>query len=83
MMVCETHMAFAKKENSKSKHMIELCCTWGNSLDDGVLTFSIDNGGSDLAKIVKLSFNEWEKDLDDIIKFKYVDMFFIVKISNV
>jgi hypothetical protein len=44
----------------------------GNSLDDGILTFSIDNSGSDLAKIVKLSFNDWEKALDGEIKFKYV-----------
>jgi hypothetical protein len=72
MMICEPHTAFAKKEKSKSKYMIELCCTWGNSLDDGILTYSIDNGGSDLAKIVKLSFKAWEKALDNAIQFKYV-----------
>jgi Matrixin len=72
MMVFNTDFAFAKKGDSKSKKNIELCCTWGNSLDDGILTFSIENGGSDLAKIVKLSFNEWEKALDGEIKFKYI-----------
>ncbi|HET7642233.1 MAG TPA: M57 family metalloprotease [Nitrososphaeraceae archaeon] len=72
MVICEPHTAFAKKGNSKSKHLIELCCTWGNSLDDGVLTYSIDNGGSDLAKIVKLSFKAWKKALDNAIQFKYV-----------
>jgi predicted Zn-dependent protease len=49
-----------------------LCCAWGDSLNDGVLTFSIKNGGSDLAKIVKLAINDWEKALDGIIKFKYI-----------
>jgi len=72
MMVCLPHTALAKKGNSKSKSMIELCCTWGNSLDDGVLTYSIDNGGSELAKIVKLSFKAWQKALDNAIQFKYV-----------
>ena len=49
-----TDQAFAKKGDSSSKKKIELCCAWGNALDDGVLTFSIKNGGSGLAKIVKL-----------------------------
>ena len=72
MVVLDSDLAFAKKDDSKSKKMIELCCTWGDSLNDGVLTFSIKNGGSDLAKIVKLAINDWEKALDGIVKFKYI-----------
>ena len=72
MMVFDTDMAFAKKGDSKSKNIIELCCRWGDSLKDGVLTFSIKNGGSDLAKIVKLAINDWEKALDSAVQFKYV-----------
>jgi hypothetical protein len=72
MMVFDSDLAFAKKGDSKSKNIIELCCTWGDSLDEGVLTFSIKNGGSDLAKIVKLAIQNWEKVLDGAIKFKYV-----------
>ena len=67
-----TDLAFAKKDDSKSKKKIELCCAWGDSLNDGVLTFSIKNGGSDLAKIVKLAIQDWEKALDGIVKFKYI-----------
>ena len=67
-----TDLAFAKKDDSKSKKKIELCCTWGDSLNDGVLTFSIKNGGSDLAQIVKLAINDWEKALDGVVKFKYI-----------
>jgi hypothetical protein len=67
-----TDLAFAKKDVSKSKKKIELCCTWGDSLNDGVLTFSIKNGGSDLAKIVKLAINDWEEALNGIVKFKYI-----------
>jgi Matrixin len=67
-----TDLAFAKKDDSKSKKKIELCCTWGDSLHDGVLTFSIKNGGSDLAKIVKLAINDWEKALNGVVEFKYI-----------
>jgi hypothetical protein len=72
VVVLDTDLAFAKKDDSKSKKKIELCCAWGDSLNDGVLTFSITNGGSDLAKIVKLAIQDWEKALDGIVKFKYI-----------
>ena len=49
-----------------------MCCPWGEPLNDGVLTFSIKNGGSELAKIVKLAINDWEKALDGVVKFKYI-----------
>jgi hypothetical protein len=71
MVVSNTDLAFAKKDDSKSKKKIELCCAWGNALDDGVLTFSIKDGGSDLAKIVKMAINDWEKALGELIQFKY------------
>ena len=70
MLIFDADLANAKKDDSK-KNKIELCCTWGDSLDDGILTFTIDNGGSDLAKIVKLAINDWEKSLKKI-EFKYV-----------
>ena len=71
IVVFDTDLVIAKKEDSKSKKSIELCCSWGDSLDDGVLSFSINKGGSDLAKIVKLAINDWEKSLGGI-EFKYV-----------
>ena len=71
LVIFDANLAFAKKGDSSSKKKIELCCAWGNSLDDGILTFSINNGGSDLAKIVKLAINDWEEALGGV-KFKYV-----------
>ena len=73
LLIFNTDLAFAKKEDSKSKKIIELCCTWGASLEDGILTFTIKNGGSGLAKIVKLAINDWGKELDRTIQFKYVN----------
>jgi Matrixin len=73
ILLFDTDLAFAKKEgDSQSNNIIELCCAWGDSLDDGILTFSIENGASDLAKIVKLAFNDWEKSFDGEIEFEYV-----------
>jgi hypothetical protein len=71
LLIFDSNLAFAKKGDSSSKKKIELCCAWGDSLDDGVLTFSINNGGSDLAKIVKLAINDWEDALGGV-KLKYV-----------
>lgn len=70
-IVFDANPTFAKKDDSK-KNVIELCCTWDDSLNDRVLTFSIKNGGSDLAKIVKISINDWERLFDGILKFKSV-----------
>lgn len=71
LLIFDANLAFAKKGDSSSKKKIELCCAWGDALDDGVLTFSINDGGSDLAKIVKLAINDWEKALGGI-EFKYI-----------
>ena len=67
----ENDLAFANKDNSSSQKNIEICCTWGGSVNDGELTFSIKDGGSDLAKIVKKAINDWEKALSELIQFKY------------
>jgi hypothetical protein len=72
VVLYNTDLAFAKEDDSESKKKIELCCTWGDSLNDGVLTFSILNGGSDLAKIVKLAIQDWEEALNGVVKFKYI-----------
>ena len=69
--ISDNDLAFAKKDNSSLQKNIEICCTWGDSINDGELTFSIKNGRSDLAKIVKMAINDWEKALGELIQFKY------------
>ena len=68
----DNDLAFANKDNSTSLKNIDICCTWGDSINDGELTFSIKDGGSDLAKIVKRAINDWEKSLGELIQFKYI-----------
>jgi predicted Zn-dependent protease len=50
------------------KDNIDLCCTWGSELKDGVLTYHLEKGSNnnDLEKIVDLAFSEWEKNLNNI-----------------
>jgi Matrixin len=51
---------------------IDICCTWGTELKDGVLTYNIKKGNNnDLEKIVSSAFSEWEKNLNNI-QFKNV-----------
>ena len=38
--IFDPYPAYAKKP----KYMIQVCCNWGNSLDDGELTLSIKKG---------------------------------------
>ena len=54
---------------------IDICCTWGTELKDGVLTYTIkkDNNSNsdDIERIVNLAFFEWKKNLKNI-QFKNV-----------
>jgi Matrixin len=50
-----------------TERMIDICCTWGTELKDGILTYNIKKGSSnDLEKIVNSAFSEWEKNLNNI-----------------
>jgi hypothetical protein len=48
-----------------TERKIDICCTWGTELKDGVLTYSIKKG-NDLEKIVNSAFSVWEKNLNNI-----------------
>ena len=45
---------------------IDLCCTWGAELKDGLLTYNIEKGDKDLEKITESAFFEWENNLNKI-----------------
>lgn len=54
------------------KEKIDLCCSWGSQLKDGVLSYKIIKGNNDFEKIAKSAFFEWENSLSNNIKFKNV-----------
>jgi hypothetical protein len=50
-----------------AKDKIDLCCTWGSELKDGILTYNIKKGSNnDLERIVDLAFSELSKMLQQI-----------------
>lgn len=54
------------------KKGIEICCTWGETLKDGILTFKIVNAKPIIKQIVKASFYDWEQNIKEL-KFREAD----------
>ena len=57
----------SKDLTSENQNILQVCCTWGNGLDDGVLTFHLNNSdhfASD--SVAKKSFDQWSSKLDKV-----------------
>lgn len=62
----ESFSAF-KDLTSENQNILEVCCTWGKSLDDGVLTFHTNNSDHFATdSIVKDSFDQWSSKLGKV-----------------
>ena len=51
------------------KKQIEICCTWGQKLEDGILTYQINNAKPETKELVISALNYWEENIQGI-KFK-------------
>ena len=52
---------------SEKQNILQVCCTWGNSLEDGVLTFHINKSEHlSMSQLVKNSFDQWDLKLDKV-----------------
>jgi hypothetical protein len=66
------HISFAKDNNDKDgnfvdKNIIQICCSWGYELADGILTYSIDGDEDKQIKdSVKKAANSWNKGMDGL-----------------
>jgi hypothetical protein len=62
----ESFSAF-KDLTSENQNILQVCCTWGKGLDDGVLTFHTNNSDH-FAKdsVVKNSFEQWSSKLGKV-----------------
>ena len=68
-MILNFHQIYSQELTERK---IDICCTWGTELKDGILTYNIKKGSSnDVKKIVNSVFSEWEKNLNNI-QFKNV-----------
>jgi hypothetical protein len=55
--------------NQKSdnlKRQIEICCTWGQKLADGILMYEINNAKPELKELVIYALNYWEQNIQGI-----------------
>lgn len=56
-----------KDLTSENHNVLQICCTWGNGLDDGVLTFHINNSDHFATdSVVKNSFDQWSSKLGKV-----------------
>lgn len=51
---------------------IEICCTWGEALNDGILSFKITNVKPVIKDVVKAAFYDWEQKIKEL-KFQEAD----------
>ncbi|MBC8157070.1 matrixin family metalloprotease [Armatimonadetes bacterium] len=56
-----------KDLTSENQNILQVCCTWGNGLDDGVLTFHTNNSDHFATdSVVKNSFDQWSSKLGKV-----------------
>ncbi|MFN2434730.1 MAG: matrixin family metalloprotease [Nitrososphaeraceae archaeon] len=52
---------------SEDQNILQICCTWGDNLNDGVLTFHTNNNEIfKMNNVVKNSFDQWALKLDNL-----------------
>jgi hypothetical protein len=62
----ESFSAF-KDLTSENQNILQVCCTWGKGLDDGVLTFHTNNSDHfSTDSVVKNSFEQWSSKLGKV-----------------
>lgn len=55
------------EEDFEEEDSIQLCCTWGIDLDDGVLTYNIDDDSSSKEQdAVRSAIEEWDSKIDTL-----------------
>lgn len=56
-----------KDLSSENQNLLQICCTWGKNLDDGVLTFHTNNSKHLVTdNIVRKSFEQWSSKLGKV-----------------
>ena len=54
------------QQTDYKKKQIEICCTWGNKLADGILTYEINNAKPETKKLVVSAINYWKENIQGI-----------------
>ena len=71
--IMAAHSSSSSSSSSSSKHKakgddtIQICCSWGNQIADGILTYRItDEGNSKVVKAVHQAVDEWNSKFTNI-----------------
>jgi predicted Zn-dependent protease len=65
----ENVYSFSQVSSNNIKKQIEICCTWGEKLADGILIYQINNAKPELRELAIAALNYWEQNIEGI-KFK-------------
>jgi hypothetical protein len=55
-----------QQQTDYKKKQIEICCTWGNKLADGILTYEINNAKPETKELVISSITYWKENIQGI-----------------
>ena len=61
-----------QQQTNSLKQQIEICCTWGNKLADGILTYEINNAKPETKELVISAISYWKENIPEI-EFKETD----------
>lgn len=57
-------MDAGKRNEENDKKSIEICCSWGEQLEDGKLTYRINGGDARIYEVVRNAVNQWDIKID-------------------
>ena len=60
------------QQTDSLKKQIEICCTCGNKLEDGILTYEINNAKPETKELVTYAISYWKENIPEI-EFKETD----------
>jgi len=55
-----------RNEESDNKKSIEICCSWGEQLEDGKLTYRINGGDTNIREVVRNAVSQWDMKIDGL-----------------
>jgi hypothetical protein len=53
-------------EDFENRNSIQICCAWGDEIDDGTLTYIINEANSQLREAVYNSIEEWDAEIEGL-----------------
>ena len=62
----KSYSEFNNLTQENGQNILQICCTWGDRLNDGVLTFHTSNNNNQKDTLVRDSFEEWNSKLENV-----------------